>query len=71
MPNFWGSMPFGSIRILESDSVARGYQTLLRGDRVVWCGKLGAPIEDAEFDGVVLNSVDFLKLKEATDNFKA
>jgi hypothetical protein len=42
-----------------------GYCALMRAGQVIWVGKLGAPIEDVEFDGVIVHPDDYQRIKAA------
>lgn len=42
-----------------SGIVPAGKQVLWRDDEPIWCGPLGAPIEDAEFDRITVNPQDY------------
>ncbi len=59
-------MPFETLMIMESALVPDGRQVLTRAGRVVYVGATGDPIEDAEFDGMILSPADFAKLKDAS-----
>lgn len=50
---------FGAIAIEGSSLVPVGKQILWRDGQPVWCGALGAPIEDVEFDRVTVSPEDF------------
>ncbi len=66
MPNFWGTKPFSAITITGSALVPEGRQVLTRAGKTVYIGDIGDPIEDAEFDGVILSPSDYQKLKDDT-----
>jgi hypothetical protein len=56
-------------RIVASNSVAPGTVALRRGGKIVWTGALSAPIEDAEYDEVLLNPADYQRMVEALGGF--
>lgn len=50
------------LRIIKAENAALlppGRIAALLGDRAVWIGKLGDPIEDIEADGLLLSPVDY------------
>lgn len=53
----------GGIIIEGSGLVPRGFQILWRDGNPVWCGNIGAPIEDAEFDRVTVNPNDYERMR--------
>lgn len=53
---------FNGIIIKPNPVVAAGTQVLLRRGRVVWSGRLGAPIEDALCDAIEMNPQDYERL---------
>jgi hypothetical protein len=53
--------------IIESNPlVPHGFHVLWRGGRPVWVGRIGAPIEDAEFDKITVNPADYERIKAQT-----
>lgn len=52
----------GGVKIYERERMPVGKQGLMKGDRLVWVCDLGDPIEDVDFDGVILNPEDFARL---------
>jgi hypothetical protein len=48
-------MAASGIKLIPNALMPRGRQALVRGAKLVWIGPLGAPIEDAEFDGIILH----------------
>jgi hypothetical protein len=46
--------------------VPHGFHVLWRGGRPVWVGRIGAPIEDAEFDKITVNPADYERIKAQT-----
>ncbi len=60
-------MPFEmTIKIYASPYVPEGRQVLRRDGKNIYIGRLGDPIEDAEFDEVVLSHADFEDLAKET-----
>lgn len=56
------------IAIEGSGLVPGGKHILWRKGAPVWCGPLGAPIEDVEFDRVTVNPADYERFVLATMN---
>ncbi len=53
--------------IIESHRyIPPGFQVLWRGGKVVWMGSLGAPTEDAEYDKITVNPIDYERIKAGT-----
>lgn len=55
--------PF-SIRIIENDKMLPGFHVLMRNGRVIWLGRLGAPIEHVELDTIIMHPTDANALKQ-------
>lgn len=55
---------FQSRSLLPAGKIA-----LVRDGQVVWIGPLGSPIEDAEFDTVLMNPADIERLKDSVLKF--
>lgn len=51
--------------------VPQGKQILWRDGMPIWCGDLGSPIEDVEFDRMSVNPADFERIVEATKDERA
>ncbi|MBN9236057.1 hypothetical protein [Mesorhizobium hungaricum] len=45
---------FGDIRLSCSEIMPDDCMALTRNGKIVWVGKFGSPIEDADFDGMIL-----------------
>jgi len=59
--------PLGSLSVQSHDLMPAGTQALKRNGRLVWIGPLGAPIEDADFDTIIVSSADFERFKARFD----
>ncbi len=57
-------MLVNGILITRCSLIPVGHQALFRDGNVVYVGLLSDPIEDAEFDGVMLNPADYDRLSE-------
>jgi hypothetical protein len=53
----------GGINIIVRDLCPPGKIALLQGQRLVHICSLGTPIEDAVFDGIIMNPTDFDRLQ--------
>ena len=60
---------FGGIQFQPRDLLPVGKIALVRDRQLVWIGPLGSPIEDAEFDTVLLNPADIERLKDSVLKF--
>jgi hypothetical protein len=52
------------LRIEESGLLLRGYQALRSKGRIVWTGPVGAPIEDAVCDTIIMHPDDAARLRQ-------
>ena len=59
--------PLGAISFSATSLMREGYQALMRNGQVVHFGPVGQPIEDVEFDHMILHPADVAKLKAACD----
>jgi hypothetical protein len=50
------------MRVIADKFMLEGYQALMRNGQVVWVGKIGMPIEDVEFDTLILHPNDYERL---------
>lgn len=57
-------LPFG-ISIVESQLMMPGFHALKRRGELVWVGPLGAPIEDADCDTIILHPDDAARFGSA------
>ena len=60
---------FGGVNFQSRDLMPVGKVGLVRDRQLVWIGPLGSPIEDAEFDTVLLNPADIERLKDSVLKF--
>jgi hypothetical protein len=63
--DLWGGKPLDAITVTSRPAVPVGMQALIRNREIIYFGAIGDPIEDAEFDEILLNPVDFACLKAA------
>ena len=54
--------PPGAIRFIQSGLQPDGTHTLMKGDLPLWTGPLGDPIEDVDYDTVILSPADYRRL---------
>jgi hypothetical protein len=54
------------IAIEGSRLVPEGKHILWRHGQPIWCGPIGAPIEDVEFDRITVNPADYERVVLAT-----
>lgn len=59
----------GGITFQPHDLISKGRVALMRDRHIVWIGPLGSPIEDAEFDTVLMNPEDIERLKDSVLKF--
>ena len=52
------------VRISGSNKISEGVCALVRNGKVIFVGKLGDPIEDVEFDGLILSVADYERAKK-------
>jgi len=50
------------VMVVSDQRVPRGSLILWKKQRMVWCGKLGSPIEDVDADSVQLNPFDLERM---------
>ena len=62
---------FGGINIQSRDLLPAGKIGLVKNGQLVWIGAISSPIEDAEFDTVLLNPADVERLKASADKFNS
>jgi hypothetical protein len=51
--------------------IPKGYHVLKRRGQVVWVGPIGAPIEDADCDCIVMHPDDWDRCVEAFKSYRA
>ena len=61
---------FSGLKVEVSPVVPKGSIALCKNGEVVYIGKLGDPIEDAECDTVMLHPVDYARLGETESKQK-
>ena len=57
---------FSGLKIKTNPLVPKGSMTLWKNGEVVYIGKLGDPVEDAECDTIMLHPTDYARLEIET-----
>jgi hypothetical protein len=56
-------LPFiNGIPFISHSKVAEGMLVLFKDGQAIWAGPIGAPIEDAVYDTIMLNPADLARL---------
>lgn len=51
-----------ALKLIGAPLMPEGQHALVRRGQILWTGPLGSPIEDADFDTVLLNPADLARL---------
>lgn len=55
------------MKMAAHEMMPTGYHALKRRGDLVWIGRLGAPIEDADCDEIVLSPADYERVRAALE----
>lgn len=56
-----------TVHVRSHPTIPVGLHVLYRNGDVVWSGPLGAPIEDVDFDVVLVSPVDYARLRVVSE----